>query len=305
MTRRGLLLLASVLAAACVDRSPEPAGIPATADRPAETRLVTLAPHLAELVYAAGAGDALVGVSAYSDYPPAVRDVPTVSDAFTVDLEQLALLRPTIILGWESGTPRHVIDELRDLGYRVETVRTRGLDVAAAIEQIGRLASTAGIAGDTARRYRDALDELRRQYANRASISVFYQVSARPLFTVSDGHFIDEVLTLCGGTNVFAGLSELAPAVTVEAVISRNPEAVLAGAAGADPFEVWDRWPSLRFNRYGNRFTLPPDEIAGSNLFARGIFRPRGITGCISEGGKSLAWSKGKRETAQSVRYPG
>ena len=261
MIGRSLLLLASALAVACVDRAADP-GDTTTGREVTAARLVTLAPHLAELVYAAGAGDFLVGVSAYSDYPPAVSDIPMVSDAFTVDLEQLALLEPTLVLGWESGTPRHVVDELRKLGYRVETVRTRGLDdVAAAIEQLGRLANTTAAADEAAGRYRDGLDDLRRQFADRAPISVFYQVSSLPLYTVSDGHFIDDVLTLCGATNVFAGIGQLAPAVTVESVIARNPEAVLAGGANDEPFEVWDRWPSLRFNRYDNRFTLPADEI--------------------------------------------
>jgi hypothetical protein len=106
-------------------------------------RIVTLAPNLAELVFAVGAGDQLVGVSAWSDYPRAVLELPEVGDAFVVDQEQLAFLNPDLLLVWESGTPLHTVEELRKRGYRVESVRTRGLDdVAAALRRVDEISST-------------------------------------------------------------------------------------------------------------------------------------------------------------------
>ena len=258
MILRALLLLALGLAAACNDaKAPEPTPTDAS-----EPRLVALAPHLAELVFAAGAGEQLVGVSAYSDFPPPVRELPMVSDAFTVDLEMLALLRPDVVLAWESGTPVRVVDELRARGYRVEVLRTRGLaDIAPALERIGEFAAAPDGARTAAQAFSDAIHDLEATHRDRAPITVFYQVSSRPLYTVSGGHFIDDVMTLCGGRNVFAALDDLAPAVSAEAVVARDPEVVLAGASGDDPFTEWDRWPAIRFNRYGNRFTLPPDEM--------------------------------------------
>ena len=237
--------------------------VPVSAEAPVGAeRVVTLAPHLTELVYAAGAGGKLVGVSAYSNYPPGAHDIEVVSDAFTVDLERLARLEPTLILAWESGTPQHVVDELTKLGYRVETITTRGLeDVAWALERIGDLIGTPAEARGAAGRFRARIAALGADYAARPAITVFYQVSARPLYTVADGHYIDEILSLCGGRNVFDGIGEFAPAVTVEAVVARDPEVVLAGAGDGDPFAEWARWPDLRFNRYGNRFTVPADEI--------------------------------------------
>ena len=92
----------------------------------ADIRVVTLAPNLAELVYAAQAGDKLVGISAYTDYPPAAAELPIISDAFLVDQEQLALVRPDLLLAWENGTPAHVIDQLRQAGFRVEARESLG-----------------------------------------------------------------------------------------------------------------------------------------------------------------------------------
>jgi len=286
VTSRAALLLACVLAAGCSDTDTTGASHddgPASADGGTGGRLVTLAPHLTELVYAAGAGDQLVGVSAYSNYPAEARELGVVSDAFTVDLERLALLEPTVVLAWESGTPGHVIDELRDVGYRVESIRTRGLeDVAAAVERIGDLSGETESAYAIAAGFRDGIESLRRQYAGRPPISVFYQVSARPLFTVGNGHYIDEVLSLCGGRNVFADLGKLAPSVTVEAVVARDPEIILAGADGGEPFTEWRRWPDLAFNRYANRFTVPADEIGRAT--PRLVAAARAVCTALDEG---------------------
>ena len=227
-------------------------------------RVVTLAPSLAELVFAAGAGDALVGVSAYSDYPPGVEVLPPVGDAFTIDQERLALLQPDLLLAWESGTPGHIVDELRLAGYEVEVIRTRSLDdIAAALVRIGTLAGTQQKAREVAAEFSVALQEI--GYANAGSepIRVFYQVSSRPLYTVGRGHYVSELISLCGGQNVFSDLDELAPAIDVEAVIDRNPEVLLAGDdAGDDAFSEWGRWPAIAANRYGNRFLLPADELS-------------------------------------------
>lgn len=232
-------------------------------EEPAPGRIVTLAPHLAELVFAAGAGDMLVGVSAYSDFPPEAAGIDVVSDAFTVDQERLKLLAPELVLAWQSGTPSHLVDELRHAGYRVEAIRTRGLgDVAAAIRRIGELTRRTTRAEDVATRFERELQALRETYSTQESVSVFYQVSLKPLYTINGEHYIGELVELCGGENVFSDLSELAPAVSVEAVVDRNPDAILAGSADGDAaFVEWRRWPHLTANRFDNYFSVDSDQV--------------------------------------------
>jgi iron complex transport system substrate-binding protein len=235
-------------------------GIPKDSDG---LRVVTLAPHLAELVFAAGAGDTLVAVSAYSDHPDEVAALPVIGDAFVVDQELLALIEPDILLAWESGTPRHVVTELENQGYRVEVIRTRSLeDVALALEAIGQLTGFAATAGQAAAGYRQGLSVLARLYSDIESISVFYQIQKRPLYSVNGDHYVSELIGLCGGQNIFSDLVNLAPLVSVEAVIERNPEILLVSSDSEEnALNEWDRWPDMAANRFGNRYVIQADEI--------------------------------------------
>ena len=232
-------------------------------EKPDGLRVVTLAPHLAELVFSAGAGATLVGVSAYSDYPDEVAGLPVIGDAFVVDQELLVLIKPDLLLAWESGTPQHVVDELSKRGYRVEAIRTRSLeDVALALETIGHLTGFAPIAAQAAADFRQELAALADRHAAADPISVFYQIQKRPLYTISGDHYVSELIGLCGGQNIFSDLINLAPLVAVEAVIERNPEVLLVSSDSEESaLDEWDRWPDLAANRFGNRYVMQADEI--------------------------------------------
>lgn len=258
MTRALALACLAALFCGCSD----PAGSKSAPE--SYERVVTLAPSLTELVFAVGAGAKLVGVSAWSDYPAEARDLPVVGDAFTVDQEQLALLNPDLLLVWESGTPEHATDELRKAGYTVEQIRTRGLaDISKAMLRIGELTGQVSAARAAAEKFEMELSRLRESNDGRAPIRVFYQVSARPLYTVNREHYVSELIEICGGRNIFDDLADLAPAISVEAVVDRNPEVMLASTdAGDDGFAEWQRWPAISANLYGNLFLLPADEIA-------------------------------------------
>jgi len=262
LLRAAALLLVGTLCGAC-DQGAEPRSD--SCSSAVATRIVTLAPHLAELVHVAGAGDQLVGVSAFSNYPEPVTRLPLVGDAFMIDQERLALLEPDLLLAWESGTPAHAVDELRARGYCVEVIPTRGLaDVGRALERIGALTGHESVAQAAARHFSDGLAALRARHVDDEPVSVFYQISVQPLYTVNANHYVSELIELCGGQNIFGDLDELAPLVGEESVLARNPEVLLAGSAEMDgaSFEVWSRWPGLAANALGNQFEIPADLLA-------------------------------------------
>ena len=232
----------------------------------AAKRIVSLAPNLTEIAFAAGAGDRIVGTAEYSDFPRAARQIPRVSDAFNFDYERILALKPDVVLTWEPGTPREVVERLRTLGLTTATIRTEQLsDIAVALRDIGKIAGTQSTANPAADAFEQGIDELRAEYGRRAVVSVFLQINDQPLYTVNGRQIMSELVALCGGRNIFASLNDLAPQIGVEAVIAANPDAIVStGDAKSPGFTQWQRWPQMRAVRAGNLFVIPPDDVARS-----------------------------------------
>jgi iron complex transport system substrate-binding protein len=135
------------------------------------------------------------------------------------------------------------------------------------VRQIGRLAGTSAVADGAAKRYEDELAALREKYRGRRALTVFVQVNDQPLYTVNDKQIMSQALTLCGGKNIFGRLSELAPAVSVEAVLAANPEAIVSvDDTVPDPLAQWQEWKQLRAVAYRNVFALSADDLARPTL---------------------------------------
>jgi len=208
-------------------------------------RIVSLAPHLTELVYAAGAGASMVGAVEYSDYPAAARELPRVGGDTTVGLEAVLALKPDLIVAWPNPGSVRIIERLGELGLPVFRSEPRELeDIATTIERLGALGGTPKEAQGAARAFRARKAELERRYANRANVRVFYQVWNRPLVTVNGDHVISKVIRLCGGENVFASLPLIAPEIDAEALLRAKPEVVIT----SNPAAERPQWlPKARF----------------------------------------------------------
>lgn len=228
-------------------------------------RIVSLAPHITEILFAAGAGKHVVGVVAYSDYPDAAQDIPQVGGYSNVDMEAIAALRPDLVIAWESGNRSAHLDKLAALGIPVYLNETRSFEgVARSIEMFGRLAGTEPIADEAAWAFRQRHTQLSQRYRDQPTVRMFYQIWDAPLMTVNGEHLISDVIRLCGGENVFASLTQLAPTVGVESVLAANPEVIIAsGMSESRPewLDQWRRWPKLSANQRGNLYFIPPDLI--------------------------------------------
>jgi iron complex transport system substrate-binding protein len=226
-------------------------------------RLISLAPNLTEIAYAAGAGSMLVGTVEFSDYPAAAKVVPRVGDAWRVDPEQVLALRPDVVLVWPTGTPEATISRLRSLGLKVVDVPTQSLaDVPRALRQVGRLAGTLPVAEAAARDFEARVARQRARYAGLPPLEVFIQIDDEPIYTVNGRHVISEIVVLCGGRNVFADLPQLAPPISTEAVLAADPQVILStDDTIAEPQQFWQRWPRLRAVRSGNVYKLPSDLV--------------------------------------------
>jgi iron complex transport system substrate-binding protein len=228
-------------------------------------RVISLAPHLTEILYATGAGHTLVGALDYSDYPPEARTLPRVGNESGIDLEAVLALKPDLIVAWPSAGSRRAIDRLAGLGIPVYRSEPRELeDIATTLERLGRLTGSESTSTRAAKRFRDERTRLELTYSRRASVSVFYEVWDRPLQTINGAHVISKVIRLCGGRNVFDGLPTLAPEISTEAVVAANPEMIVASGVDAGRPQSLDHWRVFRAisaASNGNLFSIPPDLI--------------------------------------------
>lgn len=228
-------------------------------------RIVSLAPHLTELLYAAGGGAQLVGTVDYSDYPPAAKQLPRVGGYSRIDLEAVAGLKPDLILAWDSGnTPAHIA-RLRQLGLPVFVSQPNRIDdLSSLLERLGTISGHAEEGGSAARAYRERLAKLRATYSQKPKVRTFYQVWQQPLTTVGGQQIISDAIRVCGGDNVFGQLEAMAPKISVEAVLAANPEAIVASGMGEGRPEWvndWKHWPRLTAAQRDNLFYIPPDLI--------------------------------------------
>src|SRR5688572_7283902 len=228
-------------------------------ERPAQ-RIVSLAPHVTEQLFAAGAGAKLVAVSEYSDYPEAAKALPQVASSGAVHLEMLLALKPDLVVAWRLEATSAALSRLESLGVPVFYSEPRRLaHIPDMIESLGELAGTTGVARPLAASLRTELARLGAAYGGKPPVSVFYQIADKPLMTLGGGHFVSDAITLCGGRNVFAAATTMAPVVNVESVLATDPEAIIGGYPEWQAY--WRRFPGLRAVRAGNLYVLPVNEM--------------------------------------------
>lgn len=226
-------------------------------------RIVTLAPDLAELIAGIGAADALVGVSRGSDYPAAVKRVPSVGDSAGIDAERVLALRPDLVLAWRSGNRTADLERLERLGLTLFVSEVGDLEsVPRLMRRLGVLTGRDAPAATAARAYEARLAGLVRSPAG-AAVAVFIEIWDRPLMTVNGRQLISDVVTRCGGRNIFADLPVLAGGVSIESLLARDPALIVStmpaprGAMGE-----WSRWPQLRAVRDKAVRRIDPDLVS-------------------------------------------
>ena len=248
MIRRGVLCLCLLLAAsvqAATIHLRDDAGQTLDFSRPPQ-RIISLAPHLTELLFAAGAGAQVVGVDGASDYPKAVQALPRVGDFSRINFERILALKPDLVVVWVGGNRAADIHRLKQMGIPVlQTEATRLDDVARLLRLIGQASGHAGEGERAARDFSARLAALRVRPGRKPPSRVFYQVWDRPLMTVGGTHWITDALALCGARNVFADLQALSPVVSREAVLQRAPALIVGGTDAPDMRRVWQRFTRL------------------------------------------------------------
>lgn len=219
-------------------------------------RIISLSPHATELLFAAGAGERVVGVVSYSDYPAAALKLPIVGSYNSLDMESILALRPDIIIVWAEGNNAAQLEKLKTLGVKLYFSEPQNIaDIANAIERLGQLAQTETQAAQSARQFREKYTKLASRYSNRPAVTVFYQIWNHPIITVNGKQIISDVIRQCGGKNVFSDLPTLTASLSMEAVLAADPQVIIAsGRENKRPvwLDEWRRWPRLTAVQHEN-----------------------------------------------------
>ena len=233
------------------------AGLTVTLAKPAE-RVISMAPHVTELLFAAGGGDRVVGAVNYSDYPEEAKHIPRIGSNRDVDIERVMSLQPDLIVAWMHNSSERQIEMVRKLGIPVFQSDPQTLEgISESVRRLGRLMGTGQVAEPAAAHLRQQLKELRTRYAGRPIVRTFYQVWDKPLYTLSGKHIVSDALRLCGAENIFDKLAVTAPIVSIEGVLREDPEAIFGTAEkNYGGVNLWKPYRTLSAVRNGNLFTV-------------------------------------------------
>ncbi len=213
----------------------------------APQRIISLAPNITEILFAVGAGSQVVAVSQYSDYPQAARRLPRVASALGVDYERILALNPDLVVAWASGNGQRVVQRLEALRVPLFVTEPRLFsDVERLLSVLGAITGHPKIGAAQAARFRQRVRRLGQRFSSKSLVSVFFQISQRPLMTVNGEHIISRLLSLCGGENAFAGHRMLAPSVNLEDVLERNAETILISSTVPEVDQVRQRWLAMK-----------------------------------------------------------
>jgi iron complex transport system substrate-binding protein len=241
-------------------------------------RVVSLGPHLTELTYAAGGGDALVGAIRYSDHPEAARRLPIVGDAHAIDFERIVQSKPDLVLVWGSGLNERHKARLRSLGLTVyESEIRRAQGIPDTLRRLGTLLGYADAAERAAGRFEAQWRALAERHRGRPAVRVFWQLWHEPLMTINREHLISEAMRACGGVNVFAELPLLTPAVSWEAAVAADPQLIATSGRSEDAVRDFAPW-----RRFANVSAVKRQRYASIDGDLIGRMGPRFVEGATA-----------------------
>jgi len=174
-------------------------------------------------------------------------------------------LNPDLVIAWQSGNSHSNLSKLKELGFTVLIDQPDSLDdIAKSLRLLGVVTGNTEQANRAAGSFLESVNHTRKQYAEKRTVTTFYQVWNEPLITINGEHIISDAIRTCGGRNVFADEVAVAPRTNVESVIARAPEAIIAsgmGEARPEWLDDWRKWESIEAVTKQNLFYVNPDHL--------------------------------------------
>jgi iron complex transport system substrate-binding protein len=231
----------------------------------APQRIISLAPHITEMLFSAGAGDKVVGVVAYSDFPKAALDIDSIGSYQAINIEKIILLNPDLIIAWKSGNRLKDIEKLEQLGFKVVYSEPYKLtDIPKEVRAFGEQLGTQVTANAVADALENKLQSLIQTYQTKPKVSAYYQIWNAPLMTINGEQSISQAMSICGAENIFADLPLLAAEVSIESVIQQNPDAILLGGQKQMQqgwLKAWQKWQTISAVKNQQIYLLKADNF--------------------------------------------
>lgn len=234
------------------------------ADKPIQ-RIISLAPGVTELVYAAGGGEKVIAVDDHSNYPEAVKALPKVGGYPNTSAEAILAKKPDLVVIWSGGNDSRLSTQLERIGLNVFYADPADFDgIASVIRRMGNIMGTGVVAEKNADAFYKQYQSIRKQFSDAEPVKVFFEIWDNPLMTVNGGQIISQTIELCGGVNVFAGVGVRVPRVSIEAVLAQNPDAIVSSQIVQTNHDIksrWQQYPQINAVKNGFLFTIPGDLI--------------------------------------------
>ena len=228
-------------------------------------RIISLAPHTTELLFAAGAGDKIIATVEYSNFPETAKKLPRVGSYNKLDMERILSLQPDLIVTWKTRATSTQVEKLQKLGLHVVFTEPRSLTgIAEELKRLGKLVGSEQKASHAANEYLNKLEQLKSKYQGKNKLRAFYQIWDKPLMTINGEHLISDVMQLCGLENIFANINNLVPRISEEAVLKQDPQVIIAGGMAklnSEWVKKWQRWKTLSATRHNALIDINPDII--------------------------------------------
>ncbi|MEC4724952.1 cobalamin-binding protein [Shewanella sp. D64] len=210
-------------------------------------RVIALSPHAVEMLYAIGAGETILATTDHADFPAAALDIPRIGGYHGVQIERIIELNPDLVLVWGSGNKAEDIERIKELGFKVFNSDPKSLEaVASELRVLGELTGHEDKANKIADRYLADLTELRKRNLAKPEVKVFYQLWSTPLMTVSKNSWIQQIIQVCHGDNVYFDAASDYPQVSLEAVLLKMPEVILQSQDKGNVLGIdWSEWQEI------------------------------------------------------------
>jgi iron complex transport system substrate-binding protein len=216
-------------------------------------RVVSLNPATTEIIFAIGAGDRLVGRTHWDLYPPAASKVPDLGTGIRPNVEAVLGARPDLVLLYASVDNRPAAARLQAAGIKTLSLKIDHIaDFHRAVRLIGRLLGDSAQAAVVADSVQRTLDRVRSATSGLPAPTVFWHIWDAPLITIGRGSYMNELVEIAGGRNVYADMPDVSPTVGIEDVLRRNPQYIITGPEGSTKIQSDPRWsiaPAVKAGR--------------------------------------------------------